>query len=191
MVLGLGLGLVLALALALALTLILTLPLPLTLQVRAAEQRQKLYLPTSPYISLYLPASPCRCARPSRGRSHICLYLPTSPYISLYLPTSPCISLQVRAAEQRQKQKNADFVKAVSGSGEQAKAMLQARHLVITPIDLVITPIEPIDGCPPPPPHTLSLSLTLPLTLTLTLAMLQGYAPGQYVRVLLEGVPPG
>ena len=69
MVLGLGLGLVLALALALALTLILTLPLPLTLQVRAAEQRQKLYLPTSPYISLYLPASPCRCARPSRGRS--------------------------------------------------------------------------------------------------------------------------
>ena len=92
----------------------------------------------------------------------------------------------MRAAEQRQKQKNADFVKAVSGSGEQAKAMLQARHLVITPI-------EPIDGYPPPPPHTLSLSLTLTLTLTLTLplAMLQGYAPGQYVRVLLEGVPPG
>ena len=90
----------------------------------------------------------------------------------------------MRAAEQRQKQKNADFVKAVSGSGEQAKAMLQARHLVITPI-------EPVDGCPPPPAHAVSLSLPLTLTLTLTLAMLQGYAPGQYVRVLLEGVPPG
>jgi len=48
----------------------------------------------------------------------------------------------VRALEQKQKQKNAEFIKAVSGSGEHAKAMLQ------------------------------------------------GYAPGQYVRVLLEGVPP-
>ena len=48
----------------------------------------------------------------------------------------------MRALEQKQKQKNAEFIKAVSGSGEHAKAMLQ------------------------------------------------GYAPGQYVRVLLEGVPP-
>ena len=55
---------------------------------------------------------------------------------------TPRATSQVRAAEQAQKARNAEFVRAVSGGDEQSRAMLQ------------------------------------------------GYAPGQYVRVLLEQVPP-
>ena len=44
------------------------------------------YLPVSPHISLYLPASPRDGGRRGHVLDHISLYLPTSPCISLYLP---------------------------------------------------------------------------------------------------------
>ena len=43
--------------------------------------------------------------------------------------TRPSTYAQVRAAEQKQKERNASFVKAVGGSGEQSTAMLQARGI--------------------------------------------------------------